>query len=85
MTDEKRNRIVAAVTVNVILLIVILAAVVVYQIIQITVVKRNKQDIVDRIKYLQEETKKEEDSLDFWQSKTGLEDLAYRYGFVYGK
>ena len=85
MTDERRNRIVAAVTVNVILLIAILAAVVVYQIIQITVVKRNRDSIITRIEQLEKATQGERDSLDYWQSDAGLEDLAYEFGFVYGR
>ena len=85
MTDEKRNRIIAAVTVNVILLIAILAAVVIYQIIQIRIVSRNKNDMISRIERLRSETQKEEDTLDYWQSREGLEDLAYEYGFVYGR
>ena len=85
MTDEKRNRIIAAVTVNVILLIAILAAVVIYQIIQIKIVSRNKNDIVHRIEELQQLTEKEQNSLDYWQSQSGLEDLAYEYGFAYGR
>ena len=81
MTDEKRNRIIAAVTVNGILLIAILAAVIIYQVIQITIVKRNKNDILNRIEKLEEETKKEEKSLNYWKSQEGLEDLYYEYYF----
>lgn len=85
MNNEKRNRIVAAVTVNVILLIAILAAVVVYQIINITIVKRNRDNLITQIKQLEQETNKEQKGLDHWQSFEGLEDLAYEYGFVYGR
>ena len=85
MTDEKRNRLIAAVTVNVILLIAILAAVVVYQIIQIKIVSRNRNDIVNKIEQLQQETEKVQNSLDYWQSQDGLEDLAYEFGFAYGR
>ena len=85
MTDEKRNRIIAAVTVNVILLIAILAAVVVYQIIQIKVVSAKRNDIITRIEQLQRDTEREQNSLDYWQSQDGLEDLAYEFGFAYGR
>ena len=85
MTDEKRNRIIAAVTVNVILLIAILAAVVIYQIIQIKIVSRNRNDILTKIEQLQQETEREQNSLDYWQSQDGLEDLAYEFGFAYGR
>lgn len=85
MTDEKRNRIIAAVTVNVILLIAILAAVVIYQIIEIKIVSRNKQDILNQIKYFQEKTEITENTLDYLKSEEGLLDKAYEFGFVFGK
>ena len=85
MTEEKRNRIIAAVTVNAILLIVILAAVVIYQVVQITVVRRNKNDMLTEIEQLKQATEREQTSLDYWQSREGLEDLAYQYHFSYGR
>ena len=85
MTDEKRNRIVAAVTVNVIILIFVLAAVLVYQLVQISRVSHNKKDIINQIEQLEQATDNMETNLGYWQSRAGLEDLAYQYGFVYGK
>ncbi len=85
MTEEKRNRIIAAVTVNVILLIAILAAVIIYQIIEIKIVSRNREEIIKKIEYLQNETDKTENTLDYYQSYEGLLELAYKYGFVFGK
>ena len=85
MTDEKRNRIISAVTVNVILLIAILAAVIIYQIVQIKIVSRNREDILNQIKYYQDETEKNEKTLNYYKSEQGLEDLAYKYGFSYNK
>ena len=85
MTDEKRNRIIVAVTVNLILLLAILAAVAIYQIVQITIISRNKKDIINEIAQLQQLTEKEQNSLDYWQSNAGLEDLAYKFGFAYGR
>ena len=81
MNDERRNRIIAAVTVNGILLIAILAAVIIYQVIQITIVKRIRNDILSRIEQLREDTEKEEKSLNYWKSQEGLEDLYYEYYF----
>lgn len=85
MTDEKRNRIIAAVTVNVILLIAILVAVVIYQIVQIKIVDRNRKDIIKQIEYLREQTNMNEETLDYYKSEEGLVDLAYKYGWVFGK
>lgn len=85
MTDEKRNRIIAAVTVNVILLIVILASVLIYQLVQIKIVSRRRDDIINRIEQIERETDRENNSLEYWQSHEGLEDLAYEFGFAYGR
>ncbi len=85
MTEERRNRIIAAVTVNVILLIAILAAVIIYQIIEIKIVSRNREEIIDKIKDYQQAIESIENSLDYWQSYEGLLDKAYELGFVFGK
>ena len=85
MTEEKRNRLIAAVTVNVILLIVILAAVCIYQLVEMVALKNNKKEIQDKINYYQTETDKNEKTLDYYKSQEGLLDKAYEYGFVFGK
>lgn len=85
MDNEKRNRIIAAVTVNVILLMAVLAAVVVYQIIKIQVEKNHRDYLIKRIEQLEKDTDSEKENLDYWQSPEGLEDLAYEFGFVYGR
>lgn len=85
MTEEKRNRLIAAVTVNVILLIVILAAVCIYQLVEIVSLKNMKEDINERINNYQTETEKNEKTLEYYQSEEGLLDKAYEYGYVFGK
>lgn len=45
MREEKRNKIVAAITVNTVLLVFILVAIVIAQIVQISVLNRRKQDL----------------------------------------
>lgn len=84
MTDEKRNRLIVAVTINVILLIAVLAAVCIYQIVTIVSLKRVTGDLREKIDYYTEQTENAERTLEYWQSEEGLRDLAYRYGFVYG-
>lgn len=44
MKEEKRDRVVAAITVNAVLLVFILLAVIIAQIVQISVLSRRKQD-----------------------------------------
>ena len=85
MTEEKRNRIIAAVTANVILLMVILIAVVIYQLVDLTVISRRKSDIKQQIEYYRTETEKNEKTLEYWQSYEGLLDKAYEFGFISGK
>lgn len=85
MTEEKRNRLIAAVTVNVILLIVILAAVCIYQLVEIVTLNNMKKDINAKIDTYQTETNKNSQTLDYYKSEEGLLDKAYEYGFVFGK
>lgn len=85
MNEEKRNRILAAVTVNVILLIVILAAVVIYQLVEITSISRRRAQIEDKIAVYRTQTENAQNTLDYYKSYEGLLDKAYEYGFVFGK
>lgn len=78
MKNEKRNRMLAAVTVNVILLIVILAAVVIYQLAVIIDATRQKAQIQAEIAQLEQEIADKKGELDFYQSLELLEDEQYR-------
>ena len=82
MTVEKRNRVVAAITVNVILLIVILAAVVIYQLVVLANLKHTRNEIRQEITELEELIEKGEADLEYLQSSNHLRDLAIReYGY----
>lgn len=85
MAEEKRNRLVAAITVNLILLIVILAAVCIYQIVEMVTLSKVKKDVENQIAYYQTQTEKSEKTLDYYKSQQGLLDKAYEYGFVFEK
>ena len=85
MTDEKRNRMIVAVTINVILLIAILVAVCIYQLVNIVSLKKVTRELREQIDYYTEQTENAERTLEYWQSEDGLRDLAYKFGFVYGK
>ncbi len=78
MQTEKRNRMLAAVTVNVILLIVILAAVLIYQLAVIVDAARQRDQIQTEIAQLEEEIKNKQGELDFYQSLELLEEEQYR-------
>lgn len=85
MTEEKRNRLIAAVTVNVILLIAILAVVCIYQIVEMVTLSNLKKEIQKQIDHYQTETDKTERTLDYYKSEEGLLDKAYEFGWVSGK
>ena len=85
MTDEKRKRIIAAATVATILLIAILAFTVIYQLVFINAQKRKKIELKNKIEQLEQLTGDKRDTLDYFESDAGLEDLAYEFGFVYGR
>jgi len=68
----------AAVTVNVILLIVILAAVLIYQLAVIVDAAHQRDQIQTEIAQLEEEIKNKQGELDFYQSLELLEEEQYR-------
>lgn len=85
MTEEKRNRFVAAITVNVIILIAILAVVCIYQIVELVTLNNLKKDLNEKLEYYQTETDKNEKTLEYLKSEEGKLDKAYEFGFVSGK
>lgn len=85
MTEDKKNRLVAACTVAAILLVVILLAVLVYQLVEIAVLTNRREKMEKDIEVLQEETERAETTLDYFKSYEGLLDKAYEYGFVFDK
>lgn len=64
MGEEKRNKIVAAITVNAVLLIFIILAVIIAQVIQISVLKRRRDRLKAEIVYYTQQYDKAEDMLD---------------------
>ena len=73
MTVEKFNRIAAAVTINVILLIVILAAVAVYQLVVIVNMRNAIRDIDGEIKRLEQHMEEEQSYLEWLESDAALQ------------
>ncbi|MGN0812983.1 MAG: hypothetical protein ACI4MQ_05720 [Candidatus Coproplasma sp.] len=63
MKEEKHNRVVAAITVNAVLLVFILVAIVIAQIVQISVLNRRKQELQTTYAELMAE-KKDIDGID---------------------
>ena len=80
MTPQKRGRFVAAITVNIVLLLVILVAVMVYQLVTIFVLKDKKSGIEDDITQLTEKIETMEHDIEYYQSRDGILDLLVEYG-----
>lgn len=85
MDEQKKNRLAAAITVNVILLIVILAAVIVYQIVEIAMVNAKRNQIVAEINEYEQKIEQSEDALDYLKSEQYLLDLAFQLGYRFPK
>lgn len=63
MSEEKRNRIVAAVTVNAIILVFIIVAVIIYQIVTISVLNARKKELYEELYRIQQQYENAEDVL----------------------
>ncbi len=85
MTQEKRNRIISAVTVNAVILIFILAAVAIYQIVDMTVISRRYKNLKAQYTEYIEKTDNINATLDYYKSAEGLLDKAYEFGWVFQK
>ena len=85
MTTYKKNRIVAAVTVNSIVLIVIIAAVLIYQIVQLSILAARRSAIEEQTQLYEQMIEYEEDSLEYYLSEDYLRQKAYEYGFIDSK
>lgn len=72
MTEEKRNRIIGAFTVTVILLIAILTAILIYQLVVIVSINKQKKYIEGEIYRYTELTKESEDKLEYLESEEHL-------------
>lgn len=64
MGEEKRNRIVAALTVNAVILVFIIVAVIIYQIVEISVLSARKRDLLAELSALKAEMTTTENFLD---------------------
>jgi F0F1-type ATP synthase membrane subunit b/b' len=83
MTESKRNRIVAAVTVNIVVLVVVLVAVIIYQLVCISVLTERRRQIENEIKNYQLLTEQAEKDLEYYQSEEYLYLKALKLGFTY--
>ncbi len=83
MDEQKKNRIAAAVTVNVILLIFFLAVAAVYTLAEAVTKMKYAKELKEEIKRYEQLTENEEDYLEKLQSEEHLLYLALKNGYVY--
>lgn len=75
MGDEKRNRIVAAVTINAVILILIIVAVIIYQVVTLSNLNKKKQDLYEQLYSLQQRYEQAEWTLDQLLNNEEYRDL----------
>ena len=80
MTSQKRNRLAAAVTVNVVILLVVLVAVMVYQLVTIFILKDRKNELEEQITDYYQEIESMSEDINYYQTIDGLNDLIIEYG-----
>ena len=68
MSEEKRNKIIAAVTVNAIILIFIIVAVIIYQLVTISALNNRKKDLNEELYRIEQKYEDAEDILERLQN-----------------
>ena len=81
--EQRRIRMAAAITVNVILLIAILTAVIIYQLIAIGIGSSQKKALEKEISEYEQKIDQEEKNLDYLKSEEFLLDKAFELGYVF--
>lgn len=83
MDEQKRNRLMAALTVNVILLIAILVAVVIYQIVGIALASARDRQLRAELEEYKQLVEQRKDDLEYLESEQYLLELALKQGWTY--
>lgn len=78
MGEEKRNKIVAAITVNAILLVFIILAVLIAQVVQISVLKKRKRELFAELEYLSTQYDSSDDILTDLENKGRAYEVAMK-------
>ena len=82
MNQQKRNRLVAAGTVSVVLLLVVLVAIMVYQLVVIVQLSNRRQELIDEIEKYSTEKDNYEELLDYYSDYDALYQLAVEYDLI---
>ena len=85
MEEQRRIRMAAAITVNVILLIAILTAVIIYQLISIGLGNAQRKALQKEISEYEQKVEQGEKDLDYLKSEQFLLDKAFEMGYTFAK
>lgn len=85
MDGQKKNKIAAAITVNVIILAVILVCVLIYQLVEIVGLSKKRDAIKKEIAETQQMIEEKEQDLEYLQSEQYLLDLLFEQGYYFPK
>ena len=82
MNQQTRNRLIAAGTVAIVLLLIVLVAIMVYQLVVIVNLNNRKQELQDKIDGYNQSINDYESQLDYYESYDGLFNLAIEYEII---
>lgn len=82
MDTRKRNRLVAAGTVAIVLLLVVLVAIMIYQLVVIVQLKERRDQLKEEIDDINQQIEESEDLLDYYENLDNLFDLAIEQGII---
>ena len=85
MDIRKRNRLVAAGTVAIVLLLVVLDAIMIYQLVVIVQLKERRDQLKEEIDDINQQIEESEDLLDYYENLDNLFDLAIEQGIIGSK
>ena len=82
MTSQKRNRLIAAATVNAVLLLLILVGIMVYQLVTIFVLNKNNTDLENQISQTNGNIENMKNDIEYYKTDEGLIGLMIEYGLL---
>lgn len=85
MSEEKKKRIVVAMTAAGVFLVIFLVIILVVQFVQIGVKKSTENELEKQLELLKDKIESGERDLEFYLSLEGLEHLALQNGWIKGK
>lgn len=85
MDTQKRNRLVAAGTVTVVLLLVVLVAIMIYQLVVIVQLRDRRDQLKEEIEDINQQIEDTEVNIDYYENLDHLFDLAIEQGIIGGR